>query len=266
MIAQAYTLGNSLGLAVWCHDQAGPYQTAPQPGASWQLVGEPVRQPSEYIRQGTAKLLTLFHPADGRVCVQGVTSCPNAVLHPWLKTELSAILTQLPPAAQTLDPLTTRLLWRRWQAGLSVRFTLPAALPPLRMLLVLDNLAGHKTPAFVRWLVAQGIMPLYTPLSGSWLNMAESIQRILVRRALAGQCPETPERIIHDLEAVAAHWNQARGARWAPFVWGGKRATRRTRSRQRQHTLGGSGACTHRPILRRPSKLQQWLRSYQVTH
>lgn len=262
MIAQAYSLGNSVGLAVWCHDQAGPYQAVPQPGASWQPLGEPVHQPSEYIRRGTAKLLTLFHPADGQVHVRGVTRCPNAVLHPWLKEELSAILAQLPPAAQPLDPLTTIAMWQRWQEGLSVRFTLPKQLPPLRLLLVLDNLAGHKTPDFVLWLVAHGIMPLYTPLAGSWLNMAESIQRILVRRALAGQSPETSEQIIHDLEAVAAHWNQAP----TPFVWGGKRATRRTRSRQRRHTLGGSGACTRHPVARRSSKLQEWLHSSQMTH
>ena len=262
MIEAAYTLGGALGLAVWCHDQAGPYQAVPQSGASWQPVGEPVRQPSEYVRQGTAKLLTLFHPADGRVRVQGVASCPNAVLHPWLQEELTAILAQLPSAVQDPDPLTTGMLWRRWQAGLSVRFTLPAQLPPLRMLLVLDNLVGHKTPAFVLGLVAHGIMPLYTPLAGSWLNMAESIQRILVRRALAGQSPATPEQIIHDLEAVAAHWNQAPTS----FVWGGKRATRRQQARQRRHAIGGSGAYTRRPISRRPSKLQQWLHSNQLTH
>jgi hypothetical protein len=234
----------------------------PQPGPSWQAVGEPVRQPSEYLRQGTAKLLTLFHPTTGRVCVKGVTRCPNAILHPWLKAELSAILAHLPKAAQVLDPATTTAMWQRWQQGLSVRFTLPQALPPLRMLLVLDNLAGHKTPDFVLWLVAQGIMPLYTPLSGSWLNMAESIQRILARRALAGQSPDTSQQIIQDLEAVTAHWNRAP----TPFVWGGKRATRRQHSRQRRHTLAGSGACTRRPVSRRPSKLQEWLRSNQVTH
>jgi len=27
-------------------------------------------------------------------------------------------------------------------------------------------------------------MPLYTPLSGSWLNMTESIQRIIAQRVL----------------------------------------------------------------------------------
>jgi hypothetical protein len=216
-----------------------------------------VRYAATYLRQGTAKLLTLFHPADGQVRVQGVTHCPNAVLHPWLKRELSAILAQLPPPSPALDALTTQQMWQRWQQGLSHRFTLPAQLPPLRLLLVLDNLAGHKTPAFVLWLVAQGIMPLYTPLSGSWLNMAESIQRILARRALAAQSPASPEQIIQQLEAVAAHWNRAP----TPFVWGGKRSTRRSRAHQRRHALGGSGACTRCPVSRRPSKLHEWLRS-----
>ena len=36
--------------------------------------------------------MTLFHPADGQVRVKGVTSCPNTVLHGWLKEELTTIL------------------------------------------------------------------------------------------------------------------------------------------------------------------------------
>jgi predicted unusual protein kinase regulating ubiquinone biosynthesis (AarF/ABC1/UbiB family) len=43
-------------------------------------------------------------------------------------------------------------------------------MPPLRLLLVLDNLSGHHTPSFVMWLCEHGIMPLYTPLGGSWLT------------------------------------------------------------------------------------------------
>jgi hypothetical protein len=35
------------------------------------------------------------------------------------------------------------------------------------MLLVMDNLAGHLTARFVVWSFEHGIMPLYTPLSGS---------------------------------------------------------------------------------------------------
>src|SRR3712207_7422467 len=40
------------------------------------------------------------------------------------------------------------------------------------------------------------ILPLYTPLGGSWLNMAESVQRILVRRALGGQHPRSAQEVM----------------------------------------------------------------------
>jgi DDE superfamily endonuclease len=115
-------------------------------------------------------------------------------------------------------------------------------------LLVLDNLAGHKTPDFVVWLFAHGIMPLYTPVGGSWLNMAESIQRVLKRRALDGQHPTTVAQIMAWFEAVARHWNAAP----TPFVWGGKRAARRRRQRERRHRLAGSGACTLVPLRQDP--------------
>jgi hypothetical protein len=111
-------------------------------------------------------------------------------------------------------------------------------LPQLRLLLVWDNLAGHHPPELVLWLFAQGVMVLSTPLSGSWLKMAESLQRILKRRALDGQHPQTPAQIIAWLEATARAWN----ADPTPLVWGGKRAARRIRARQRRHALGGSGA------------------------
>ena len=67
-----------MGLAVWAEDEAGPYQTVPYPGESWQPESHPVRQPHEYIRNGTAKMLTLFHPATGKVRVKGVTQSTNA--------------------------------------------------------------------------------------------------------------------------------------------------------------------------------------------
>jgi hypothetical protein len=231
-------------LSVWCCDQAGPFQTMPYPGVSWQPEGQPARWPHDYIRNGTAKVLTLLHPADGRVRVEGVTSCPNAVLHGWLKRELSAILAELPPPAAPAGlAAAARAAWERWQAGLTVKPTLSAELPPLRILLVLDNLAGHKTGEFVCWLFDQGIMPLYTPLGGSWLNMAESIQRILKRRALDGQHPTLVDEIIGWFEAAAAHWNQSP----TPFEWGGKRAARRRRQHERRHRLGGSAGYTRRP-------------------
>lgn len=60
-----------MGLSVWCADQAGPFQTIPQAGQSWCPEGQPARRQHEYLRNGTAKALTLFHPADGRARVQG---------------------------------------------------------------------------------------------------------------------------------------------------------------------------------------------------
>jgi hypothetical protein len=248
LIEDAYRLGEAMGLPVWCTDQAGPFQTVPYPGRSWEPEGNPSRQPHEYFRDGTAKVLTLFHPADGQVRVEGVTTCPNTVLHGWLKEELSAVLAAMPtpPAMTAASPDQTRKDWERWQEGLAIRPTLPEVLPPLRMLLVLDNLAGHKSPELVLWLFAHGIMPLYTPVGGSWLNMAESIQRILKRRALDGQHPTAVSEIMGWFEAVARHWN----ASPTPFVWGGKRAARRRRQRERRHRLGGSGACTRAPVRR----------------
>jgi hypothetical protein len=203
----------------------------------------------------------LFHPATGEVRAKGVRQCPNTVLHPWLKAEFSAILTTL-PSPPAVEALLNQTLWQRWQTGLQCRITLPQELPPLRLVVGMDNLAGHLTPELVLWMFAQGIMPLYTPLSGSWLNMAESMQRILKRRALEGQHPQTPEEIITLLETTVCGWNHTP----TPFVWGGKRALRRARSRQRKHRLGGSGACVARPLRRFSTLVQQWRQSCQMTH
>jgi hypothetical protein len=218
-------------VVLWCQDEAGPYQTMPYPGASWQPAGEPVRQPHEYVRNGTAKLLTLFRPHTGEVRAQGVRHVPNTVLHPWLQDHLTQILATLPTV--TL-PDAERPPMARWETWLGHPPRAP--LPPLRVILVWDNLAGHLSYPIVRWLFQHGVMPLNTPLSGSWLNMAESLQRIIGRRALAGQHPQTPEEIIEWLEETVIAWNQAP----TPFVWDGKRRERRRRARARR--LGGSAA------------------------
>jgi hypothetical protein len=226
----AYQVAEAAGVPLWCQDEAGPYQAIPQPGASWQPTGCPARQPHEYVRGGTAKLLTLFRPATGEVRGKGVTNAPNAVLHPWLQAELTQVLAALPPP----PPAAARPPAAQWATWLGHEPREP--LPPLRLLLIWDNLAGHLSWSIVQWLFRHGIMPLYTPLSGSWLNLAESVQRILVRRALAGQHPQTHQEVITWLEDTVAGWNAAPTA----FVWDGKRRERRVRARQRR--LGGSAA------------------------
>lgn len=231
LIERAYREAEGAGLALFCQDEAGPYQATPQPGASWQPETKPARQPHEYVRGGTAKLLTLFRPATGALRAKAVTSGTNAVLHPWLMTELEQALVGL-PAVETPEAERPALAqWQTWLGHPPI-----ASLPPLRAILVWDNLAGHLSWSIVRWLYQHGVMPLYTPLSGSWLNMAESLQRIVCGRALAGQHPQSQAELIAWLDDAVAGWNAAP----TRFEWGGKRQERREHARARR--LGGSAA------------------------
>lgn len=237
MIELAYEYAEAAGLPLWCQDEAGPYQAIPQPGEQWHPAGRPPLQPHEYVRGGTAKLLTLFHPATGLVRAKGVLSAPNAVLHPWVQEELQKVLDQLdkqPPTVRVSLPDDHPLLltWQHWWWS----YERPKPAPTLRLIVIWDNLKGHLSYHMVRWLLQHCILPLYTPISGSWLNMAESLQRIIVRRALAGQRPEMAQQVIDRLEQTVVGWNQ----KPTPFVWNGNRRRRRERSRLRR--LGGSGA------------------------
>ena len=238
-------------MPVWCQDEGGPFQAIPQRGASWQPKGQPARQPHEYIRGGTAKLLLLFRPHTGQARAEPVEQTTNAVLHPWLKRELEQILAELPavPASERDNQRRPAGHWWSDWGWSQEQIGHWRDLPLIRMILVWDNLTGHHSWELVRWCVERGILLLYTPLGGSWLNMAESLLRILTRRALAGQHAQSAAELQDWLAAAVRGWNAAP----TPFEWGGKRAERRQRARERRHQLGGSGACTRRPIPRCPS-------------
>jgi hypothetical protein len=245
LIERASRLGEALGPQVWCEDEAGAYQAIPQPGAPRQPEGRPARRPHAYVRSATVKLLTLVRPVTGEVRARPVTATPNVVLHPWLREQLTAIGEGLPPLpTDAAVGQAAQADCAAWQEGRSVRLSLFDDRPPLPLLRLLDNLSGHTTPALVCWLMAHGIMPRSTPRGGSWLNMAESVQRILLRRALGGQQPPTAGHLLAWLAAALRGWN----ADPTPCEWGGKRAARRARARQRRHHRGGSGAGTRRSI------------------
>jgi len=160
----------------------------------------------------------------------------NAVLHPWLKEQLCELLAELEKKqpAESLPPEAERPRSAQWETWLGHPLRSPK--PPLRIILILDNLAGHLSYDLVGWFFEHGVMPLYTPVGGSWLNMAESVQRIIVPRALAGQHPKNAQEIIEWLEQTVSGWNKQP----TPFVWNGKRRRRRERARVRR--LAGSGA------------------------
>jgi hypothetical protein len=124
-------------------------------------VGQPAHRPHDYVRGGPAKLLPLFRPATGEVRAQPVTQATNAILHPWLQQEVEAILATLPPAVPAAPERQAagwdwreRALWEleEW--------------PPVRLLLLWDNLTGRQTPELLNWLVARGVWPLFTPWAG----------------------------------------------------------------------------------------------------
>ena len=137
-------------------------------GRSSQPEGHPALLPHEYERGGTAKLLTLFRPATGKIRAKGVVSVTNAVLHPWLKEQLGAVLAEIEQEypAESLPPEAERPRYAQWEAWLGHPPRTPK--PPLRIVLVLDNLAGHLSYDLVGWFFEHGILPLYTPVGGSW--------------------------------------------------------------------------------------------------
>jgi hypothetical protein len=243
VIERAYVLAERLGLPLWTEDEAGPYQTIPHPGSSWQAEGLPASQDHQYIRGKTCKLLTLFRPATGELRAEPVDQSTNAILHPWLKRELTAMLKTCPPAPEEV-PEGRR--WQDWEP-FPEAWQLDRFFPPLRLLLMLDNLAGHYSRDLVRWCHERGIGLLYTPCAGSWLNMAESVQRIIIRRALEGHHISDVEILKDWLRDTIEGWNRHP----TPFIWGGKRHARRDRAYARRHRQGGSGATTQYVLPRR---------------
>ena len=85
---------------------------------------------------------------------------------------------------------------------------------------LLDNLAGHKSYSLVQWCAEHSILLLWTPTSGgSWLNMAESVQRIIKGRALNGQHSPNVQTLKQWLTEAVEGWNRHP----TPFIYGGKR-------------------------------------------
>ena len=86
--------------------------------------------------------------------------------------------------------------------------------------------------------------------------MAESVQRIIRRRALEGHH-------ISDVE-ILKDWRRSTIEGWnrhpTPFIWGGKRHGRRDRAAARRHRLAGSGATTQYVLPRRIRSVRYYKR------
>jgi hypothetical protein len=195
-------------------------------------------QPHEYVRGGTAKLLTLFHPASGLLRAKGVLSAPNAVLHPWMQDQVQSILDQLdkkplPVRVPLPDDHPLLLTWQHWWWS----YERPKPAPALRLILSLSTIwlgtcritwcAGCSNTAFCR-----STRPCRVPGS-TWPSRCNASS---CAAPSPGSIRKTRSPVIDWLEQTVAGWNQHP----TPFVWNGKRRRRRERARLRR--LGGSGA------------------------
>ncbi len=158
-----------------------------------------------------------------------------------------------------LDEETNRQAWKAWQLGLSGRITLSEKLPPLRMLLIWDNLAGSLH-------ARNGFMAVC-----AWRNATlHPIRRLLVEYGRVHSTHFGPQS--HLLGKTQKRQNRSLlgwrqwhgpGTKTNPFEWGGARAARRERSRNRRHALGGSGACARRSY--RPNQSDSEMASLMPT-
>jgi hypothetical protein len=169
-----------------CFDEAGKELQTDCRAASGPLPGRPARQDYEYVRAGSRNLFLVCAPLLG-----------------WRRVAVTERRT-----AHDFAHAVRRL----------VEEDFPEA---EKIVLVLDNLNTHKAaalyqtfpPALARRLWAK-LEVHYTPLHGSWLNLAEIELSVLARQCLDRRLPDA-----ETLTREVAAWTQARNAEAAPVSW-----------------------------------------------
>ncbi len=200
MIERAYTEGEESGLAVWTEDEAGPYQTVPYPGSGSELAAD---------RRTEAKAPRICAPGNGQA-LEPVPSGHRRGAGARTQAHYQRGAPSLAQGRVHCDPrnlASTEGGAQRRAEPLRVEKLAGGAFGEdylARRIAAFENTLGlgqpYRTPhnaELLLWMFSRGIMVLYTPLGGSsWLNMSESIQRILlVHRALAGEHPrKSPSR------------------------------------------------------------------------
>jgi hypothetical protein len=90
-----------------------------------------------------------------------------------------------------------------------------------KLVVVMDNLNTHSPASFYEvfkpeeaWRLSQKLEIHYTPLHGSWLNMAEIELSVLARQALSGRIPT-----LQALQERIAAWQERRNQRQTTISW-----------------------------------------------
>jgi hypothetical protein len=90
-----------------------------------------------------------------------------------------------------------------------------------KLVLVMDNLNTHTCASFYEafpaekaWELSQKLEIHYTPVHGSWLNMAEIDLSVLARQALTGRLAS-----VQEVQERVAEWQQMRNQKQARINW-----------------------------------------------
>jgi hypothetical protein len=148
--------------------------------------GRKARYDYEYVRHGVANVFLTCEPLQGRRQVR-VTA--QRTRHDWAHLIKQLVDQDYPEAERivlVLDNLNTH-----------TPGSLYATFPPAEARRLTDKLELH-----------------YTPVHGSWLNIAELELSILTRQCLSRRIPDQPT-----LEREVAAWLAERNARPAPVDW-----------------------------------------------
>ena len=162
-------------------------------------TGKPLREDSEYVRNGTANLFMCFEPLSG-----------------WRHVEVTDRRTAIDFALVVKDLLTVRY---------------PDA---ERVVLVMDNLNTHKASNLYEAFAPEEARALcqrleihHTPKHGSWLNMAEIELSVLSRQCLDRRLPDK-----EFLRAEVRAWEERRNAAQVQVHWQFSTADARIRLRR----------------------------------
>ena len=179
-----------------CFDESGKDLKAHKRSPQSALPGQPARQDSEYEREGSRNLFLACAPHLG-----------------WRQIAVTEHRTAIDFAYALRDLVDAQF---------------PAA---ERIVLVLDQLNTHRPaslyaafPPAEAWRILERIEWHYTPLHGSWLNIAELEWSVLSRQCLHRRIPDAAT-----LESEVAAWVAARNVEQVRTEWRFTKEEARTR-------------------------------------
>jgi transposase len=162
---------------VLCLDEMGPVSAKTYPAPRW-CESRPHLKP-DYGRRAKVWVFGAFEPRTGHA----LTLCTDGR-----------------GAIHFIDLLEA--LVKQWPTG--------------ELILILDNLAAHKTLDVRLWVLAhERVRFLFQPTYAPWLNLIEPWWKTLRSLALKGRRFNIKDELIQALIEATEYWNQHR----KPYIW-----------------------------------------------